>query len=234
MTCAEAKKRGLKHYFTGKSCKHGHVDLRSVTGGECYECRRSRNRDWHADNLEYAKERRQRFHDSNPTYFQDYRERKPEVQRSANLRWKKNHPEKNTAKVLEYQKRYPEKIRAKRRQRRKDDPAFRIRTNLASRLAMAVRNGASRKSAKTMELVGCSIQELMVYLESKFLPGMSWESYGLGQDKWHVDHIRACASFDLTDAAQQCECFHYTNLQPLWQPDNFRKGSRLDVCTSTT
>jgi len=41
-----------------------------------------------------------------------------------------------------------------------------------------------------------------------------------------VDHIKACSKFDLTDPAQQGECFHYTNLQPLWALDNIKKGNR--------
>lgn len=34
-----AKTLGLRHYFTGKPCKHGHVDLR-VLAGKCCECHR--------------------------------------------------------------------------------------------------------------------------------------------------------------------------------------------------
>lgn len=41
---------------------------------------------------------------------------------------------------------------------------------------------------------------------------------------WHIDHIKPCCSFDLTKADQQRECFHFTNLQPLWAKDNLRKN----------
>ena len=51
---------------------------------------------------------------------------------------------------------------------------------------------------------------------------MSWDNYG----DWHVDHIRPCASFDLTNEDEQRICFHYKNLQPLWGPDNLEKGSK--------
>lgn len=54
-----------------------------------------------------------------------------------------------------------------------------------------------------------------------FLPGMSWER----RSDIHIDHIRPCASFDLTDPEQQKQCFHYTNLKPLWARDNLLQSS---------
>lgn len=52
---------------------------------------------------------------------------------------------------------------------------------------------------KSMDFIGCSVSELKKRLENKFLPGMTWDNYG----KWHVDHIKPCASFDLSDENQQ-------------------------------
>jgi hypothetical protein len=72
-----------------------------------------------------------------------------------------------------------------------------------------------------MELIGCSIDKLWNHLESKFESWMTKENYGL----WHVDHIIACAKFDLTRPEQQRTCFHYTNLQPLEAIENMRKGA---------
>jgi len=81
------------------------------------------------------------------------------------------------------------------------------------------------KENKTVELLGCSIEECKSYLESKFIEGMSWDNHGLYG--WHIDHIIPCASFDLTDPAQQQKCFHYTNLQPLWAEENLKKGCKI-------
>jgi len=67
-------------------------------------------------------------------------------------------------------------------------------------------------------LLGCSPVELKAHFESLFLPGMSWGNRGI--NGWEIDHIKPCASFDLTDPAQQALCFHYTNLRPLWRFDN--------------
>jgi len=34
----EAKEKGLKFYFTGKPCKHGHLSKRSVSDAHCLQC----------------------------------------------------------------------------------------------------------------------------------------------------------------------------------------------------
>jgi len=115
-------------------------------------------------------------------------------------------------------------INAKRREREKlrrdSDPIYRLRHNLSTRLYLAV----SKKIGKTSEIVGCSLEELMSHLETKFTEGMNWDNYG----EWHVDHIRPCSSFNLEDPHEQMTCFHWSNLQPLWAKDNLSKGARLE------
>jgi hypothetical protein len=54
---------------------------------------------------------------------------------------------------------------------------------------------------------------------------MTKENHG----KWHIDHIKPCISFNLTDPVNnKWLCFHYTNLQPLWAEDNLKKGAKYD------
>jgi len=79
------------------------------------------------------------------------------------------------------------------------------------------------KSAKTEELLGCSIKQAYEHFKSTFKDGMT-EDLFLTTGKIHIDHIRPCVSFDLTDPEQQKQCFHYTNLQALWAFDNLSKG----------
>jgi len=93
---------------------------------------------------------------------------------------------------------------------------------LRSRLTDALKNNI--KSKRTLELLGCSIEEFKSHIELQFKEGMTWDNHG--HYTWHIDHIRPCASFDLTDPKQQKMCFHYTNMQPLWWIDNLKKGDR--------
>ena len=114
------------------------------------------------------------------------------------------------------------------RVRRRTDKSYAIGGNLRARVGKALRTYPATQSASVTawirELLGCPISELITYLESKFLPGMSWENYG--KKGWHIDHKRSCARFDLSDLEQRNQCFHYTNLQPLWAADNYRKGAK--------
>ena len=101
------------------------------------------------------------------------------------------------------------------------DIQYRIMENLRARLGSAIRFSGGQKYASTRELIGCTVDELRAHLEKQFLPGMSWSN----RKEWHIDHIRPCASFDLTDPEQQKICFNWKNLQPLWAMDNWKKGS---------
>ena len=94
----------------------------------------------------------------------------------------------------------------------------RISQNLRNRIGAVVKG--TNKSNSTFELLGCSLGVLRHHLESQFSAGMSWNNYG----KWHVDHVRPCASFDLTKESEQLVCFNFRNLQPLWAADNLSKG----------
>lgn len=109
------------------------------------------------------------------------------------------------------------------RHRKRTDASYRLISNLRTRLYGVLKRTGNRRSARTLDLVGCSIVELRRHLEQRFKPGMSWANYG----KWHVDHIRPCASFDLADPIQQHECFHFSNLQPLWAQENHMKSKRI-------
>lgn len=104
-----------------------------------------------------------------------------------------------------------------------NDPHLRIKMNLSRRL----RTLLNKDLRKTIDFVGCSINELKQHLESLWKPGMSWDNYSM--HGWHIDHIIPCASFDLTSEEEQKKCFHYSNLQPLWAKDNLSKGSKMPV-----
>lgn len=118
------------------------------------------------------------------------------------------------------------------RDRKKADANFRLISNLRSGIR-AFLNGKN-KSFHTMDLVGCTATQLWKHLELQFKPGMTRENWGTGwgtkgMQEWHIDHIRPCASFDPSSVVDQKECWHYTNLQPMWAKDNLRKSKVYKV-----
>jgi hypothetical protein len=159
--------------------------------------------------------------------------------REEHSEWKKaydkKYAEENWDKIYEYKRKhrqdniehYNELHRQYARKRRKGDVQFKLASNIRGRISKLIKRGD--KSQHSFELVGCTVEELKLWLESGFEEGMSWDNWGkskIGECKWQIDHIIPVTWFDLSDSEQQKRCFHYTNLQPMWWLDNIRKGNR--------
>jgi hypothetical protein len=97
ITLKEARRRGLKRYFTGKPCKRGHVAEQYVSTLACVECYRTLKRAWRVAN--------------------------PEKYRAQDQRYRAAHPEKKRAKDQRYRAAHPEKVRAQDRRWRVTNPA---------------------------------------------------------------------------------------------------------------
>ena len=99
-------------------------------------------------------------------------------------------------------------------------PSGRLRKTVMNRIWSAMKRQRVN-DVGSFSMVGCSVEFLRRYIEAKFEAGMTWDNYG----EWHVDHIRPCASFDLSDKEQVIQCFNWRNLQPMWASKNISKGS---------
>jgi uncharacterized protein (DUF2249 family) len=147
-------------------------------------------------------------------------------------RWREQNPEHVSAQKKAWYLKNKEHVFRRAREycklKRKNDPQYRIGMTLRKRLWSALKAQSADKAASAVRDLGCTPQELRAHLEDQFLPGMTWENYGNGPNKWNIDHIRPFASFDLTDPGQQRQVCHYTNLQPLWSEDNLRKSDKWE------
>ena len=177
-----------------------HVKRASADGynNVCKPCKKIKN------DLFYSKNR-----ESKLVYQKEYREKNKEVvdayKKEYNKTYSPKYYEKNREKKLAYSYKY-------HRERKKTDENFRLASLLRTRFYHALKNGHKMKSV--IKLVGCTIEEFRLYLESLFYPEMTWENHG---DIWEIDHILPCASFDLTLLEEQKKCFHYSNHQPLFK-----------------
>ena len=132
--------------------------------------------------------------------------------------WARKHYKKYRIERLNYEKNYYRNINR------------RLIKNLRTRLSLTIRN--NQKYSSVLKLIDCSLEKLKQHLEKQFTSGMNWSNYGRGWNgkgmvEWHIDHIRPCASFDLSKPSEQYKCFHYTNLQPLWAKENMSKNDKF-------
>ena len=148
-------------------------------------------------------------------------------------KYKKSSKGKNSIKISNKKYAQSEKGKAKQskilrayyRRRIKKDPAFKLSRIMRNRLQTFLKRKGLNKSNKTMELVGCSKDFLREHLEKQFKPGMNWSNHNFRG--WHVDHIVPLSKLDCSDPDQLKRACHYSNLQPLWAEENFKKHNSL-------
>lgn len=144
--------------------------------------------------------------------------------KSCRKEYRKRNEKKLLAQKAEYRKNNPEKLKLYFRRRYSTDIHFKLSILLRRQLRDALKGNYKKSSA--IDLLGCSIEEFKKHISDQFKPGMTWDKHNLYG--WHIDHIRPCALFDLTNPEEQKTCFHFTNLQPLWAIDNMKKGAKLE------
>lgn len=142
--------------------------------------------------------------------------------RQADRKRKKSPRSLELSRNLKKTEKYKNQTRIRYSQRYKEDVFFRIKKTLRNRTNDALNQNQFYKTSKLSQYLGCTVEQLKQYLEDRFLPDMSWDNYGFGQDKWNIDHIVPLSSAKTPeDLYKLC---HFSNLQPLWQPDNLKKS----------
>lgn len=203
--CGEIKPKTEEYFGKLSKAKDGFKH-------SCKECRHQEYKSNREHNIrrsrEYYTKNKERISAQNKIYKEENRERYREHDRQYYLDNKEG--------IKERSKRYLYN-------RMENDIGFKILQRCRTRLYKAVKG--YEKSARTQELIGCSVEYLLKHLENQFKEGMTWENYG----EWHIDHIIPCASFDFTKEEEQFKCFNYKNLQPLWAEENFRKSDKIET-----
>lgn len=207
--------------FLSKTYLSKKFGQRTVTTSKCKKCTTARQIERRKANPKLAEKVNQRAKEQYKNNKQLHKQRSRE--------WAQANPERRRAYARKSACRPEYKIRKRHyaSKRHKEHLPTRIKHNLSRRVRGAVKANSGRKCNKTSNLIGCTVEFLINYLESKFLSGMSWENYGKGQGKWEIDHITPCSAFDLTKPEEQYKCFHWSNLQPLWGIDNWIKNDKL-------
>lgn len=156
--------------------------------------------------------------------FNRYQLKREHILKQKQIYYKKNAAA-ICAKRTENRPHYREYLRIYNQTRCKNDINFRLGMRLRGRVHKAIKSVYGAKALKSLSLLGASVIDVRLYLESLWSPGMTWDNYSYAG--WHIDHKIPCSAFDLTKEEEQCKCFHYTNLQPLWAKENLSKGDKI-------
>lgn len=168
----------------------------------------------------YRKEYNKVNEEKQRAYHKEYHIKNRDAINARTAKYDADNPERRPKYNKEYWRENKDRIYAYKKKRRENDLHYKIREYLRARMWRALKDQGGEKIKSVLALTGCDLDELKEHLEGQFTDGMTWENYG----KWHIDHIIPCASFDLLKESEQKKCFHYTNLQPLWEDDNKSKG----------
>lgn len=154
-----------------------------------------------------------------------------------NIGWNNVHKEEIKARNKKYKEDHKEELKEKVKNRRDEINAYRrkyskkryaedldykITCILNSRMKGLI-NGEYR-SKTALKLLGCTLEDFRLWIESLFDKNMSWENHGT---VWHYDHVIPCALFDQADPDEQEKCWHWSNYQPLFGSENMSKQDKI-------
>jgi len=159
----------------------------------------SKKKEYTMDNLDKVKEYQIEYRILNKDKISKYREENSEYYKN----WWKD----NRDKASLYDKRYNEKY-----------THVRICRNT---LKSCLERIGLKKDKHLTDLLGYSLEDFKLHIESLFVDGMSWENWG----DWHAYHKIPVSKFDKEVPVSTINSLD--NLQPLWAFDNLSKSNKI-------
>lgn len=107
----------------------------------------------------------------------------------------------------------------------KEDPIFKLEVRLRARIYLAFKEANLNKSERTQKYIGCTKLFFRDWITYQFEDGMTENNYG---KIWHIDHVKPCSSYDLSNNDEVFECFNWKNCRPMFAEENLKKGSKIN------
>ena len=188
----------------------------------CKPCVAEYGKKYRENNLEKEKDRSSKYYKNNYDNILEYRRKNKEGKKEYAKKYRENNKELLSikqkinyinkkdiikAKVYEYQKK-----------RISEDPLFKLNKDIKSLIRDAFRRKNLHKgNQRTIDILGCSVEDFKIHLESQFENWMNWENKGLynGTERygWDIDHIIPITTGKTIEEVTKLN--HYTNLRPL-------------------
>lgn len=177
----------------------------------------------HQRSKEWVKANSKKRNKINKKHYQNNKEKKKVYQRL----WAQNNPEKVKVIKEKERKKHTEKYREYHNKlhcrRYKTDNKYRLNHLIRGAIHASLKG---RKEGRYWEdIVGYTINQLIIHLENNFKDGMNWDNQG----EWHIDHEKPISSFRYSsyDDEEFKKCWTLDNLQPLWAHDNLTKHAKI-------
>lgn len=162
------------------------------------------------ENSEMIKESRRKYCLENKDKMKESRKKRKDRERQSD----RDRYHKNKEKMNEKQRQY-------HNNRILIDPLYKISCNIKGLIKSSFYRKFTKKSLKTIKILGCSFDEFKIYIEEKFIGEMNWKNQGR---YWELDHITPVSWANSEEEIIRLN--HYTNFQPLKKEDNRRKSNK--------
>lgn len=201
-----------------------------------------RVKEYTEENIEKVRDYKNEYNKKNPNkeYHKEYREKNKESISLKRKQYYQQNKEKVKQKVREYnsenrqyinkrkrenreknKEKYNENTRQYIQNRKESDPIYKLKCAIRTLISQSFKGQFTKKSKKTIEILGCDFITFSDYIESQFTENMNWDNYA---EYWQLDH-----KIPISWARTEEEVYrlnHYSNFQPLHWKDNISKGNR--------
>jgi len=180
---------------------------------QCKNCCNIASKKWRRRNKKHIRVYNKNWHKSNHNYHKVWYKDNAEKVKINKKKWCINNPKRVKL------------IWKRAKKKRLSTIKGRLNNGMSRSISEALKGNKAGRHWET--LVSFTLAELIKHLETKFLPGMTWNNYG--KHGWHIDHIIPIAFFIYNKPEDQefQYCWSLDNLQPMWAKDNLTKGNKI-------
>jgi hypothetical protein len=213
---------------TKKDGKRSYCKLcNSEVNKQRYVANKEEFKQYYQNNKEYYKEQAAKSYQENKEQYKKRMKQwyvnNPDRSKHLSKQFKLNNP----GYTKQYYTSNKERFKQYQANRRQVNPLFKLSGGIRNLISGSFKRsckGTYVKNKKTEHILGCTMEEFIQHLQSRFKPGMCLENYGNGSGRWNIDHIIPISSAKTEEEIYKLN--HFTNLQPLWWEENMAKGSK--------
>ena len=227
--CSKCKEeKSFEEFSKHKRTKDGRQDRCRECQKQYYENNKEKIKQYYDNNKEKILEQSKQYRENNREKIREWYKQHYDNNREKIREKNKQYRENNREKIKQYYENNKEKIIERQiqycRQRRKNDPEFRLSHNIRRAFHKFLKGRKEKPTSEYLKNCEYTREELVKHLEEQFDQNMNWDNYG---SYWHVDHIIPQSIFEPTNDQHIKWCWSLENLRPLEASENRSKSANI-------